>query len=151
VLGSVGGAVAGVFSIRRLHGSSSPYAVPLSLAVLKLPLGATTAITGLLLIRGGFVPGLSMLDFPAQIMAYAVLLGYSQQVFTGMVDQQAQRVLGPPDPPTRTAPRRDLDGSMPEGGGYLPAPVSGPMPGMARPASAGPAPAVPDPTSPAGG
>lgn len=97
LFGSIGGAIAAVYSIRRLSGSSSPYAVPLSLAVLKLPLGAITAIVGLVLVNGGVIPGLSTLETPAEIMAYAVLLGYSQQVVTGMVDEQAQRVLSSPN------------------------------------------------------
>lgn len=42
---------------------------PVVLALLKLPTGALTAPLGLLLMRGGFVPGLSALDSPAQIIA----------------------------------------------------------------------------------
>ena len=33
--------------------------------------------------RGEFVPGLSALDSPAQIIAWAILFGYAQQLFTG--------------------------------------------------------------------
>jgi hypothetical protein len=38
-------------------------------------------------------PGLSALDAPAQIAAWAIVFGYAQQLFTGDVDQQAQLVL----------------------------------------------------------
>ncbi len=48
---------------------------------------------GLLLMRGGFVPGLSALDTSAQILSWAIVFGYSQQLFTRMVDRQAQSVL----------------------------------------------------------
>lgn len=34
-----------------------------------------------------------MLDFPAQIVGWAVIFGYAQELFTRLVDQQAQRVL----------------------------------------------------------
>ena len=48
---------------------------------------------GLLFIRGGFVPGLTALDTPAQIIAWAVIFGYSQELFTRFVDTQAHSVL----------------------------------------------------------
>ena len=67
--------------------------LPLALAVLKLPTGALTAILGLLLMRGGFIPGLGALDTPAQIIAWAIVLGYSQQLLTQFVDRQAQSEL----------------------------------------------------------
>ena len=63
------------------------------MAVLKLPTGALTAVLGLLLMRGGFVPGLSALDTPAQILAWAVLFGSAQQLFTRFVDARAHTVL----------------------------------------------------------
>jgi hypothetical protein len=43
--------------------------------------------------RGGFVPGLGALDTPAQILAWAIVLGYSQQLLTQFVDRQAQSEL----------------------------------------------------------
>ena len=43
--------------------------------------------------RGEFIPGLSALDSSGQILAWAVLLGYSQQLLTRFVDQRAQTVL----------------------------------------------------------
>jgi hypothetical protein len=62
-------------------------------ALLKLPSGALTAVLGLLLMRGEFVPGLSALDSSAQIIAWAVIFGYSQQLFTRFVDERAKTVL----------------------------------------------------------
>jgi hypothetical protein len=64
-----------------------------ALALLKLPTGALTAVLGLVLMRGEFVPGLSALDSSAQIISWAVVLGYSQQLLTRFVDQRAQTVL----------------------------------------------------------
>ncbi|MGG7571613.1 hypothetical protein [Streptomyces sirii] len=65
----------------------------MALAWLKLPTGALTAVLGLLLMRGGFVPGLTALDSSAQIIAWAIVFGYSQQVFTQFVDKQGQALL----------------------------------------------------------
>ena len=48
---------------------------------------------GLLLMRGQFIPGLTALDSSAQILAWALVFGYGQQLFTRLVDQQAHTVL----------------------------------------------------------
>ena len=92
-LGSLGGVLAAAVAIRKLQAPAMPYDVPLALAVLKLPTGALTALAGLLLVGGGFVPGLSDLDSQQQILAYALLFGYAQQVATRLVDQHARTLL----------------------------------------------------------
>jgi hypothetical protein len=59
--------------------------------------------------RGGFVPGLSALDTSAQIIAWAIVFGYSQQLLTRFVDQQANTVLksvdNPAEPQLETPPQ----------------------------------------------
>ncbi|MFD7246504.1 hypothetical protein [Streptomyces massasporeus] len=86
-------AVAAAVTLRRIRGTATPYNVPVALALLKLPTGALTAVLGLILMRGGFVPGLSALDSSAQIIGWAIIFGYAQQIFTRLVDQQGQAVL----------------------------------------------------------
>ena len=93
LVGLTAAAIATAAAIRRLKGSSERYGLPVSLAALKLPTGAITAFLGLLLMRGQFVPGLSALDTSAQILAWALVFGYAQQLFTRLVDQQGQIVL----------------------------------------------------------
>ncbi len=92
-IGLAAAAVAAAAAIRGIRGSSEPYGLPVVLAALKLPTGAVTAFLGLLLMRGQFVPGLTALDTSAQILAWALLFGYAQQLFTRLVDQQAHTVL----------------------------------------------------------
>jgi hypothetical protein len=92
-IGLLAAALAAAVSLRRLRGTSTPFRLPLAVALLKLPTGALTAVLGLLLMRGAFVPGLSALDTPGQIIAWAVLLGYSQQVLTRTLDLRAQTIL----------------------------------------------------------
>ncbi|MFB6768189.1 hypothetical protein [Streptomyces sp. NPDC056337] len=110
LVGLVAACIAAAAALRRMRGTSTPFAVPLTLALLKLPTGALTAVLGILLMRGGFVPGLTNLDSSAQIIAWAVIFGYAQQVFTHFVDTQAQSLLaaGPPGPATPTAPTSPL-------------------------------------------
>ncbi len=89
-------------SLRQIRGTSTPYSLPVALALLKLPAGALTAVLGLLLMRGEFIPGLSALDSSAQILAWAVLLGYGQQLLTRYVDQRAQMILNVSGPGVKT-------------------------------------------------
>ncbi len=93
VIGLTAAAVAAAAAIRGIRGSSERLGVPVSLVLLKLPTGAITAFLGLLLMRGQFVPGLSALDTSAQILAWALVFGYAQQLFTRLVDRQGQTVL----------------------------------------------------------
>jgi hypothetical protein len=93
-MGLLGGALSATFTIQKLRGTSTPYGVPVALAILKLPAGALTAITGLVLLYGKFIPGLSELDSQGQILAYAIVLGIAQHLVTRFVDQKAEAVLG---------------------------------------------------------
>ena len=93
LVGLTAAAVAAAASIRGIRGSSERCGLPVALAALKLPTGAVTAFLGLLLMRGQFVPGLSALDTSAQILAWALVFGYAQQLFTRLVDRQGQTVL----------------------------------------------------------
>jgi hypothetical protein len=93
LVGLTAATIATAAAIRRIKGSSERYGLPVALAALKLPTGAITAFLGLLLMRGQFVPGLTALDTSAQILAWALVFGYAQQLFTRLVDQQGQTVL----------------------------------------------------------
>jgi hypothetical protein len=93
LVGLVAAALAGAVALGDMRGTSTPYAVPVALILLKLPAGALTAVLGLLFMRGGFVPGLTALDTSAQILAWAVIFGYAQQVFTRLVDSQGHDLL----------------------------------------------------------
>jgi hypothetical protein len=93
VLGLLGGALSAAYSIRNLKGTSTPYDIPVALSCLKVTAGALTAVGAIIAIRGSFVPGLSDLDSQSQILAYALLFGYAQQLFTGYIDRQAQGLL----------------------------------------------------------
>jgi len=93
LVGLIAASVAAAAALRNIRGTSTPYSLPVALALLKLPTGALTALLGLLLMRGNFVPGLSALDSSAQIIAWAIVFGYAQQLLTRLVDQQAHTVL----------------------------------------------------------
>jgi len=95
LMGILGGAMSATFAIQRLRVTPVPISKDLKvwLAFLKLPTGALTAIGGLILINGQFIPGLTDLDSQGQILAYAIVLGVAQQLVTRFVDQKAEDVL----------------------------------------------------------
>jgi hypothetical protein len=93
LVGLIAASIASAAALRRIRGSSEPHGLPVALALLKLPTGALTAVLGLLLMRGEFVPGLTALDTSGQIIAWSIVFGYAQQLFTRFVDQQADSVL----------------------------------------------------------
>jgi hypothetical protein len=93
LVGLTAAAIAAAATLSHVRGSSERYGIPVALAALKLPTGALTAILGLLLMRGQFVPGLNALDTSAQIIAWGLVFGYAQQLFTRLIDQQGQTVL----------------------------------------------------------
>jgi hypothetical protein len=108
LLGMVGGALSAAVGIRGMRGTATPYGVPVALAILKLPAGALLAPLALMLLAGDFIPGLSGLDSPKQILAYSVVLGYAQQLVTRLIDKQANSVLDrvPSSEPPSTAEAR---------------------------------------------
>jgi hypothetical protein len=93
LLGLFGASVVGSVAIRRMRGSSQPYAVPMASLLIKLPLGALSAAGGLVLIHSGFFSPMFPSPTTAQLVAYAVIFGASQQTFTRLIDRQAQEVL----------------------------------------------------------
>lgn len=115
-LGALGGLLSAIISIRNMQGTSVAYDVPTALAALKLPVGALTAVGGLLLVAAHFIPGLSNLDNQQQILAYAFLFGVAQQLFVGFVDKQAQELLS-------HAPGKAATASRPERGTFPGAPA----------------------------
>jgi hypothetical protein len=107
LLGLLGGSLAAAVSIRNLRGTQTPYDVPIALSLLKAPAGALTAVGALIAIRGAFIPGLSELDSQEQILAYALIFGYAQQLLTGLIDRQADQLLG-------SVPSKDAEQSRPQ-------------------------------------
>ena len=105
LLGLLGGSLAAAVSIRNMRGKATPYDIPVCLALLKVPTGALTGVGALIAIRGQFIPGLSALDSQEQILAYALVFGYAQQLLTGLIDKRARNMLdnlaGPKDPEQR--------------------------------------------------
>jgi hypothetical protein len=93
VLGLIGGVISSGVFVRGLYGNSKPYDVSVPLALLKVPVGGFAAIIGVMLLAGDFVPGFSAVDKQSQILAYALLFGFAQQLLTKMLDERAAALV----------------------------------------------------------
>ncbi|GAA2428993.1 hypothetical protein [Streptomyces macrosporus] len=137
-LGMTAATLTGAISVRHVQGSASPYMIPVGLLLLRLPIGALSALLGLVLVHGEFIPGLSSLDSSAQIAAWAVAFGIGQEGLTRLIDKQGDKILenvhgasrGFGEPPAEPKPL-EFD---------IPAPGSLPEPSPAAAGSAEPRP-----------
>ena len=93
MVGVVAATLTAAVALSGLRAAGGPYDMVLPLFLLKLPAGALTAVLGLLLVQGGFVPGLTALDSPSQILAWAAVFGAGQQLFTRMIDRHGATLL----------------------------------------------------------
>ncbi|MDQ0843618.1 hypothetical protein [Streptomyces sp. V1I6] len=107
-LGAAAAALAGAVALHGIRGLAVPYLVPMSLLLLRIPIGALSAMLGLILIHGEFIPGLTALDHRGQIAAWAIAFGIGQEGLTRMLDKRGNTLM------------EGVRGSWPEGGSSPP-------------------------------
>ncbi|MEU5952093.1 hypothetical protein [Streptomyces sp. NPDC047525] len=93
LLGMLGAATHVVGRLQKMGGSWNPYNLPFYQELIKLPIGALTAVIGLLLVGTNWLP---MIQAPAtwrDVMAYAVVFGLAQIALTRNIDQRAEKIL----------------------------------------------------------
>ena len=76
-----------------MRAMATPFAVPMAAMLVKPPTSALTAVAGLLLIRAGMLGPMVAASGTAQLVAYALVFGTSQQAFTRLIDIQTPNVL----------------------------------------------------------
>ncbi|MGK5683808.1 hypothetical protein [Actinoplanes sp. URMC 104] len=92
--GLVGAALTAAAGLRGLRGTSTPYAVPVAVALLSLPVGALLAVVGMLLLSGRlFTALLPLPDTRAQLLAWAAVFGAAQALVLRPVQARAQQVM----------------------------------------------------------
>lgn len=96
LVGLIGAAVAAARAVSGSTRPAAPYSVVVGLALLKTVLGAITAVLGVWFLRAGFVPGVDDVDSQAEILVYAVVFGYAQQVLTQLIDRRAEATTEQP-------------------------------------------------------
>jgi hypothetical protein len=115
LVGAAGATVGTLLDLRRTRATPSPYGIPLTLATIKIPTGAILAVGGLLLLRGGFVPGVGEFSSTSEVLGAAGVLGYLQRLVTRPIETQAgeveKTVAGGPH---RQTPAGAFDTALPE-------------------------------------
>lgn len=93
VLGAFGAVLSAVVLLLRRRPSLSPYVMIGYQATIKILLGAALAVIGVLALGAGVTTGLIGVASQAALLLWAVILGYSQQVATRLLDSYADRVM----------------------------------------------------------
>lgn len=93
VLGAFGAVLSAVVLLLRRRPSLSPYIMIGYQAAIKVLLGAALAVVGILALGAGVTTGLIGVASQAALLLWAVILGYSQQVATRLLDSYADRVM----------------------------------------------------------
>jgi hypothetical protein len=94
LLGAIGGSLALAFGLSESQGAPSRYDPKVWLAFLKPVTGAVTAILGVIFIQAEFL--VQPAGHSSYLMlVYAILFGFSQQLFTRVADRRAAALISP--------------------------------------------------------
>ncbi|NUP39653.1 MAG: hypothetical protein HOY76_22235 [Streptomyces sp.] len=93
LLGALGAALHVAARLQQMGGSWNPYGLPLFQELIKLPTGALTAVTGLVLVDTAALPVIQAPGSWRGVIAYAVVFGVAQLALTRTIDQRAEKLL----------------------------------------------------------
>jgi predicted acylesterase/phospholipase RssA len=129
--GAFAGLLGAVFALRKLRPRAGPYALPVSQAALRVPLGAATALAGIVLLQSRTIDALDSVRAPA-VYAYVLLFGFSQELVSRLIDKKAGALTEATGPAAggeggSTGSRKGGDGG-PADGGETEQPGKGPDP-----------------------
>jgi hypothetical protein len=98
-LGAIGATLAVAKNLTGLKPVGVRYSLSVAQGIVKVTLGAITAVLGLLILQTqSNLPG--FLGTQQALLASAVVFGYSQQIFTGLIDRQATSLQNAASPAT---------------------------------------------------
>jgi len=98
-LGAIGATLAVAKNLAGLKPVGVRYSLSVAEGLVKVTLGAITAVLGLLILQTQTsLPG--VLGSQQALLAAAVVFGYSQQIFTGLLDRQATSLMDAASPTT---------------------------------------------------
>lgn len=92
--GCVGALFSAVPSLAAMPETSSPFNLPRQQAVLKVVMGAWSAVIGLLVVNAGLAAGAADTSSLGGLMVVAALFGAGQEAVTRFADQKAGTLLG---------------------------------------------------------
>jgi hypothetical protein len=79
--------------LQKFGGSWNPYGLPFYQEIVKLPIGALVAVSGLLLAHTNIIPVFKRPTSWNQVVADSIILGVSQLAFTRAIDQRVSKLL----------------------------------------------------------
>jgi hypothetical protein len=109
-LGAIGASLAVSTSLARQKVAAGVrYSLSVAQGLLKVAFGALTAVLGIIILgtQTGNVPGI--LGTQAGLLTAAVVFGYSQEIFTRVIDKQADSLLDAASPSTSARGRKLAD------------------------------------------
>jgi hypothetical protein len=109
LIGSLGGLLAAVFALKSFSGFQSTYSLPFVQAFLRGASGAATGLIGVAALESGLLVS-GTPQSTIRVFAYAALFGYSQELFTRVVNNQADSVLNATR--SRNDPKKAPGGSL---------------------------------------
>ena len=102
-IGAIGAVLAVAVYLSGLKPAGVRYALPVAQGLLKIPFGAITAMLGIIILSTQTsVPGI--LGSQAGLLTTAAVFGYSQQLFTRLIDQQCNDLLSAASSTTKASP-----------------------------------------------
>ncbi len=101
-IGALGAALSVALNLAGLKPAGVRFSLTVAQGLNKIALGAITAVVGIIVLRTvTSAPG--FLATQAGLLTTAVVFGYSQQLFTRLIDRQASQLMNAASPTTRAA------------------------------------------------
>ena len=101
-LGAIGAALAVARNLAGLQRAGVRYSLAVAEGLVKIPFGAITAVLGILLLQTQ-ADTHAALASQGGLLTAAVVFGYAQQLFTGLIDRRADSLMSAAAPTTAAA------------------------------------------------
>jgi hypothetical protein len=95
LVGAAGALIAAAAAFWEVPKSGEPFGLRGIQSLVKVPMGALTAVIGTMLLQSGVIDALDPQPVP-EVLAYAALFGFAQQVVTRFIDSRAATLLKGP-------------------------------------------------------
>jgi hypothetical protein len=102
-LGGIGAVLAVAVYLSGLKPAGVRYALPVAQGLLKIPFGAITAMLGIIILSTQ-TSMVGILGSQAGLLTTAAVFGYSQQLFTRLIDQQCNDLISAASSTTKASP-----------------------------------------------
>ena len=88
----LGALITAVAAARNLRGTSQPFGLQLAQIALKIPVGALTALVGVVILQAALTPTTQPAT-KGKLAAFAIIFGAGQELITSFVDRKAGDLL----------------------------------------------------------